>query len=228
VGRRAWLLVGLAVVVGVFAVWVPSRLAERQVAAALRPHIEPTGSISVNARTTALAYPRGWINRLDVDARRVKLGDLTAERLSASLTGVALTQSPADGRLSMRARAGTLSVTIGRTDMERFLSTRGVKSPSVIIDAAGLTATGLIRAGALEVPARVSGQFVAVGRDLQFRVTSLDVGGVEVPPAVATTILGMMQPSVSFDALPFPIAIDRVTTGDGHVVVAGRIVSEGP
>lgn len=225
---RAWLLIGLAVAVGALAVWVPSRLAERQLAQVLRPLVEPAGSLWVRARTTAFAYLFGRINRLDLDARGIRLGDLTAERLRASLTGVTLSRSPADGRLLVGARAGDLTVTIGGEDVERFLRARGVQSPAVTIDAAGVTATGMVRAGALEVTARVSGQFVASGRDLRFRVTSLDVGGVELPPAVAGTIFGMIQPSVSLDTLPFPLAIDRISTGDGRVVVAARVVGAEP
>ncbi len=227
-GSRGWLLIGLALAIGILAVWVPSKLAQRQVAEALRPYVTPAGSLSVRARTTALAYPRGRIHRLGVDARGVRLGDLTAERLTASLTGVTLTQTPADGRLSMRARAGDLTVTIGREDIEQFLRARGLQSASVTIDAAGITARGAVRAGAVEVPARVSGRFVGAGRDLRFRLTSLEIGGVQLPPAMAGTLSGMIQPSVSLDALPFPIVIDRVSTDDGRVVVAARVEGAGP
>lgn len=225
-GRSRWLLVGLAIAVaiGVVAVWVPSRLAERQVTEALRPHIDPAGSLSVRARTTALDYPQGRIRRLDIDARGIKIGELTAEGLRASMKGVTLTQSTS-GALVVRARAGRLTVTIGADDLKRFLRTRGVQNPEVAVDASGVKASGMIRVGAVEVAARLSGQFQGSGRDLRFRVTSLDVGGVELPPAVAGTVFGTIQPSVSLDALPFPVEIDRVSTDEGRVVVTARVVA---
>lgn len=212
---------------GVFGVWVPSRLAERQVAEALRPHIDPAGSLSVRARTTALDYPQGRIRRLDIDARSLKIGDLTAEGLRASMRGVTLGQS-ASGGLSVRARAGRLTVTIGPDDLKRFLRARGVQNPEVAIDATGVKASGTIRTGAVDVAARLSGQFEGSGRDLRFRVTSLDVGGVQLPPAVATTVFGMIQPSISLDALPFAVEVDRVSTDAGRVVVTAQVVSGAP
>lgn len=228
-GRRGWLLAGLVVAVaaGVLGVWVPSMLAERQVAEALRPHIDPAGSLSVRARTTALDYPQGRIRRLDIDARGLKIGDLTAEGFRASMKGVTLGQS-ASGAVSVRARAGRLTVTIGPEDLKRFLGTRGVQNPEVAIDATGVKASGMIRAGAVEVTARLQGQFQGSGRDIRFRVTSLDVGGVELPPAVAGTVFAMIQPSLSLDALPFAAEVDRISTDTGRVVVTARVVGGEP
>jgi hypothetical protein len=202
-------------------------LAERQVAEALRPHIDPAGSLSVRARTTVLDYPRGRIRRLDIDARGLKIGDLTAERFRASMNGVTLRQSTS-GSVSVRARAGRLAVTIGPDDLKRFLQTRGVQNPEVAIDAAGVKASGMVRAGAMEVTARASGQFEGSGRSLRFRVTSLDVGGVQLPPAVASTVFGMIQPSISLDALPIPAEVDKVSTDTGRVVVSAHVVGGEP
>jgi hypothetical protein len=228
VRRAAWILIGL-VVAAALSVWVPSRIAERQVAAALRPHLEPTGSVQVRARTTAPAVVRGRIDRLHVEARAIRLGDLSAERLTATLVGVTLTRSSTNGRVIGQARNGDLTVEIGRGDLERFLRARGVENPVVTIDATGVMATGLVRAGALEVTARVRGQFYAASRrDLRFRVASIEVSGVELPPALAGTVLALVQPAVSLDGLPFPIAIDRVTSSDGRVVVHARVEGSGP
>lgn len=228
-GSGRWLLVivVIALAAGVFGVWIPSMLAERQVAEALRPHIDPAGSLSVRARTTAFDYPQGRIRRLDVDARGLMIGDLTAEGFRASMKDVTLGQS-ASGGASVRARAGRLAVTIAPDDLKKFLRTRGVENPEVAIDASGVKASGRIRAGAVEVTARLSGQFQGSGRDLRFRVTSLDVGGVELPPAVASTVFAMIQPSVSLDALPFAAEVDRVSTDTGRVVVSAHVVGEEP
>ncbi len=221
-------MIGLTVAAAL-SVWAPSKIAERQVTAALRPHLEPTGSVQVRAWTTAPAFVRGRIDRLRVEARAIRLGDLTADHLAASLAGITLTRSPANGRIIGQARSGDVAIEIGRAGLERFLRARGVQNPSVTIDATGVMATGQARVGAIEVTARVRGQFYAAsGRDLLFRVTSLEVSGVELPPPLAATVLALIQPAVSLDALPFPIVIERVTSSDGRIVVQARVEGSGP
>jgi hypothetical protein len=44
---------------------------------------------------------------------------------------------------------------------------------------------------------------------------------------IAQTALGLVQPAVSFRDLPFPMAIERVTSEDGRVVVRA-LVEEAP
>lgn len=222
--RLGWILLGLIVVAALW-LWVPSIIAERRIAAALRPHLEPGGSVTVRARTTAVAFLRGRIDRLHVEARAIRLGDMSAERMTVTLSGVELARSPAGGGTVGRARSGEAVIEIGRGDLERFLRARGVEDPVVTIDATGVAASGMVRVGAVTAAARVRGQFHASsGRDLRFRVTSFEVSGVEIPPALAGTVLGVVQPNVSLGELPIPLTVDRVTSGEGRVVVHARIV----
>lgn len=89
----------------------------------------------------------------------------------------------------------------------------------VAIDASGVAAEGMATVGGVGVKARIRGQFVASGADLLFRVTSLDVSGVDVPPVVVQTALGFAQPAVSFRDLPFAMVIERVTSEESRVIV---------
>jgi hypothetical protein len=228
--RTGWItLVLVAAILGVL-LWVPSWLASRQFAEVLRPYVQQNGSLRVNAWTTPLGYLRGEIRRLNVDAREIKLGDLTADRLRASLSGVRLTRARSSpSQPPVRARSGQITAEVAADDLERFLRGRDVRNPVVKIDPSGVAASGHVRAGAVEVETHVRGQFdVSSSRDLRFRVTSLQVSGVEVPPAVAGTIVAAVQPAISLQGLPFPLAIDRVSTTEGRIIIQARVVETPP
>lgn len=215
-----------ALIVGAVAV-IPARIVERQIAGALHPLLEPGGTVTVRARVSPLGLIRGYLGRVRVTARGIRVGSLTSQRLDAMLTGVDLIKTSGGDRAVGRVRGGRAVIEFGRADLEQFLRTRGVENPVVGIDASGVTAEGMATLGGAAVRARIRGQFVAAGADLLFRVTSLEVSGVDVPPTIAQTALGLVQPAVSFRDLPFPMAIERVTSEDGRVVVRA-LVEEAP
>ena len=203
-----WVLwIVLAAVIVAAIVLVPARVVERQIAGALHPLLEPGGIVTVRARVSPLGLIRGYLGRVRVTARGIRIGSLTSQRLDAMLTGVDLIKTPGGERAVGRVRAGRAVIEFGRTDLEQFLRKRGVENPVVGIDAAGVAAEGMATVGGASVRARIRGQFIAVGADLLFRVTSLEVSGVDVPAAIAQTALGLVQPAVSFRELPFPMVI---------------------
>jgi hypothetical protein len=209
---------------------IPARIVERQIAGALHPLLEPGGTVTVRARVSPLGLIRGYLGRVRVTARGIRVGSLTSQRLDAKetmLIGVDLIQTSGGDRAVGRVRGGRGVIEFGRADLEQFLRKRGVENPVVGIDASGVTAEGMATVGGAAVRARIRGQFVAAGADLLFRVTSLEVSGVDVPPMIAQTALGLVQPAVSFRDLPFPLAIERVTSEDGRVVVRA-LVEEAP
>jgi len=221
--RRWAVWIVLAVVVAGAVAIVPARIVERQIAAALHPLIEPGGSLVVRARVTPFGLLRGYLGRVRVTARSIRVGALTSQRLEAMLTGVDLIKTPSGDRAVGRVRGGRAVFEFGRTDMEHFLRKRGVENPVVGIDASGVTAEGMATVGGAAVKARIRGQFVASGADLLFRVMSLEVSGVDVPAVVAQTALGFAQPAVSFRDLPFTMVIERVTSEEGRVIVRAVI-----
>lgn len=216
-----WVLL-VALIVAIVA-WVPARIVERQIAAALKPHLEPEGTVAVWARATARGLMRGYVARVHVEAKAIRVGDMAAQRLDATLLGIDLVRTPSGDRTIGRVRGGDATIEFGRADLERFLRSRGVDHPTVAIDASGVIAEGTVRAGGVVLRARVRGQFYAAGSDLRFRVTSLEVSGMDVPAALAETVVGAVRPAVSLRELPFPMVVDQVTSGDGRVVVHARV-----
>jgi hypothetical protein len=216
-----WVLFAVVVVLAVAI--VPARVVERQIATALHPLIEPGGSLIVRARVTPFGLARGYLGRVRISARSIRVGALTSQRLDAMLTGVDIIKTSTGDRAVGRVRGGSAVFEFGRGDMEQFLRKRGVENPVVAIDTSGVTAEGMATVGGVGVKARIRGQFVASGADLLFRVSSLDVSGVDVPPVVVQTALELAQPVVSFRDLPFAVVVERVTSEEGRVVVRAAI-----
>lgn len=215
-----WILAGAAVLV---LLWVPPRVVERQATAALQSALQPSGALAVRARVTPLGLLRGRVDRLDLEAAGVRLGDLVAGRLAAELRGVTLRR--AGGGWAIVVRSGNASVEIGRADLERYLRERGVEQPSVRIDASGIEAAGGVRIGPVSATARVLGQFYAAsGTDLHFRVDSLDLSGTQVPAGMANAVFATAgRPVATLRGLPVSSHIERVVAEPGRVIVRVRI-----
>jgi len=216
-----WVLIAAVIVAAV--VVIPARIIERQIADAIRPFLEPGGTVVVRARVSPFGLVRGYLGRVRVTARAIRIGELTSQRLDAMLTGVDLIKTPTGDRAVGRVHGGAAVIEFGRADLEQFLRKRGAENPTVGIDASGVNAEGMVTVGGAVVRARIRGQFYAAGPDLLFRVTSLEVSGVDVPPTIAQTALSLVHPAVSFRDLPFPMVIERVTSEEGRVVVRARI-----
>jgi hypothetical protein len=227
--RAVWVLVGIVVAAALWT-WVPSALVQRQVAAVLQDRLSAEGAIRVRARTTLIGLVQGRVARLDIDASGVHLGDLTADRLTAGLRGIAFHRG-SDGSLVLASvQSGAAEMAIASRDLEKYLGARGVENPSVRIDATGITATGGIRAGPVLANARLQGQFYAVDeRDLYFRVSSLDVSGMDLPQSLANTLLSAaVKPVASVRSLPVPLRIDRIGSVPGWVIIHARVEVPAP
>lgn len=225
--RAIWILVGIAALIALLVVlwtWIPSIIVQQRVASALRARLQPAGTVAVRARTNALMFIRGRVDRLAIDASGVRLGDVTAERLTARLRGAVLRSGARDGDMFVSVESGSARVEISQAGIEQFLRTRGVENPSVTIDEAGVTATGGVRVGPLLATARLRGQFQAANAtDIYFRVTSLDLSGVNVSGSLATTALNLAsQPVVSLRGFPVPVTIDRIVSRPGSIEVRAR------
>jgi hypothetical protein len=221
--RTLWVIVAGAAVAAVW-VWGPSLLVQRELASLLQTSLRATRGVSVHASASALGLLRGRVDRVEMTAAGVQLGDLVAERLTATLSSIRF--SRVGGRVELAGvGGGEAALTITQADLERLLRLRGVQRPAVTIDESGVRATGEIAAGPLTAEARLRGQFYAVDRtDLYFRVDAFDMGGMEIPSPLMTAILGVSaRPIVSLRGLPVPMVVERITSGPREVVVAARI-----
>ena len=227
--RALWLLILIALV-AVVGFWGPSWLVQRPIAALLQERLQAAGEISVRARASLPGLVRRRVERVDVSAIGVRVGDVVAERFSATLHGITVTQV-FGGPLGLTGvESGTAELTVGQADLERFLRDRGVGSPSVAIDASGVTATGDVRVGPVLASARVRGQFAVIEKtDLHFRPESFEMNGVAVPGPLIAGILGATtQPIVTLRGLPVPMAIERITSAPGRITVFARIGTSSP
>ncbi len=227
--RALWVLVGIAALAAVWT-WVPSAVVQRQVAAVLRDRLEPVGSVTVRARATLAGLARGRINRIEIDARGARVGEVTAERLAATLEGLSFRRGPGGVVVITAVDSGMARIEITQADLERYLRDRRVESPSVSIGETGVEATGGMRIGPIQATARLRGQFFAVDdRDVYFRVASLDVSGADIPPSLAETVLAVAgRPVLSVRDLPVPVRIDRIDSTTGRVVIHARIGTPAP
>ncbi|MDI6772474.1 MAG: DUF2993 domain-containing protein [bacterium] len=223
--RAVWWLIGIAALASLWS-WVPSAFVRYQVAASIRAQLGTPGQLTIRVRTTAWSFARGRVDHLEIEARDLSLSQVSVRRFRASMTGVEMAGPGQGGPAIRSAESGNAELEIGQPDLERLLAAHGIIGPAVAIDADGITATGLLRAGPVAGPARVSGQFYAAsGTDLHFRVTSLAVNGMELPPALANAVLAVAsQPILSLRGLPVPVQIERVTLEIGRVVVYAQVV----
>jgi hypothetical protein len=225
--RVLWLVIAAAVLASVWTV-LPSLLVQRHLASALRERLQATGRLDVRARTTAPALLRGLVNHVTVFAAGVRMGEMVAEGLTADIRGLRFRWAPGGALTMTGVDGGTVELWVGQADLAAYLTQHGVDGASVTVDASGITASGNLKVGSITAPVRLHGHFVVVDAvDLFFRVESVDVGGLTMPGAVVTAMLGAGgQPIISLRQLPVPVVIDRVATSPGRVVVVAHVQSE--
>jgi hypothetical protein len=222
-GRAAWLIAGAVLVAVVWAL-VPSLIVQRQLTAMLRQRLQATG-VSVRARATVPGLLRGHVNRLDVSASRMRVGELTAEVFGATIMGLQLHRGPGGAVEIASVQSGTARLEVTQENLTEFLTRRAVQDPKVAIDETGVTATGNIQAGPVLAPAKIRGRFGVVDRtELHFQVESLELGGVSVAGSLATAFLGTAErPLISLRELPVPVVVESVSHTPGRVVVHARM-----
>jgi hypothetical protein len=226
--RVAWVAVAVVVAALVWSV-VPSALATRRVREAVRTQVQPAGGLDVRVRTTLAGLLGRRARTIDIDAAGVRLGDVIAQRLRMRLRGVQLRERDG-GSLGADVDAGTAEVEVAGADLEQLLRTRGVERPSVSINTERIAVTGGVRVGPVFAEMRLTGQFYVVGAtDIHFRITALNMSGVEVPPDLATTALALTTtPVLSLKGLPVAVAIERIDAQAGKVVLYARAGTGAP
>ncbi len=222
VGRPAVLLAVLGVVAGLV-VWVLPALVARQVAATVRPHLGPGGTVAVTVRATPWGLAAGRLGRVTVTAADVRLGELVAQRMTARLDDVRVARADGGWRVA-RVTSGETTIEIGPQAVQRLLEARGVARAQVEITPDAVVATGEVRLGVALLPLRVRAlPYSATGQDLRFRIVTFEVGGAQVPPALAETIAGAVQPPIALDGLPWPVRVSRVDLAAGGIRLVARV-----
>lgn len=200
------------------------RSAEERIRQALAAGLEEAGSLEVRVE----ARP-GWrvlagsIDRLEIEGRGLRSGELVADRLS--VVGEAI-------QLDMARLAGARQLAVssaGRLDLEMTLSEDALnRFLQATNDLARLLHVQLLPEGArLLLDAELQGQRVRIALNSQLQVQPGNVVAV-IPDrlaieqnggeALALDLAGGNTPlAVQLGALPVPVELDRVTVAEGEL-----------
>lgn len=235
-GRRAGRLaagtaIALSVAAGlaVLGTWNLEASVRSRLEAALAASLEPGGQVQVHLEARPpLKLLAGRVDRLRVSARRLRLGDLVADRLELVGEGLQLEQpgsGPSGGlpvrsarqlEVRMSLSEQTLNAYLrGRYELARLVQVRLTPSgPRLEMKAeAGKTRVAVSLEGRLQVE---PGNVIALVPDR----LAIRQGGVE---ALALSVTGLGQPmELVVEALPVPVTIEQVASGDGELHVLAQ------
>jgi len=216
----AVVLVGAAV--GLAAAAIP-RYVESRLAASLRNDLH-AGRVAVTVRAGPRDALAGRFEALDLTIEAFRVGDLPVERLEANLTGVELDRGrlTSSGELVLRRLGrGSATVTVTEAGLEQYLTSSGtLRSARVRLAGGEATVRGVIRVLTLDVTAVMRGEFTIPNGDrVAFRVRSISLGEVRLPPEVGQTLSATMNPLVRADAFPLSMRFTSVRTDRGELVL---------
>lgn len=219
----------LAVVV-VLALALAANLAAPSVAAlamrlALARSFE-TGDVAVVVQAwPATAVWWGNIGVLSVAARSLRVGRLDVAVFDAILTRVAVDPGRLYGRRELVVRSvgsGIARVAVTADSLARMVAEQpSVKQVVVHLRPGTITLDGTVSVFGADFPASVAGHLVvrdAARLDLVVdRITVL--GGLPVPPDVASRLATSINPVLDVGRLPFGLRLTNVTIGEGIVML---------
>lgn len=185
-----------------------------------------TGDVAVTVR----AWPPqalwwGNIGMLSVAARSVRVGVLDVAAFNATLNHVDVDAGLLYGRgeLAVRSvRSGTARVMITADNLARLVAAQpAVKQVVVHIRPGLIVLDGTVSVFGADFPASVTCHLVVRDpRHLDLAVDRVTVmGGVPVPPDVASRFAASINPVVDLSRLPFGLRLTGVTHGNGVVVL---------
>lgn len=229
--------VALVAVAAGTAVWsrsLPDRAADA-VRQALSGFVEDPSSLVVRLESRpGLAVLAGRVDRLEVEGRRWRAGDVVADRFRLYGERVRLDTAAT-------ARSGRLViVSAGRLELELALSEQAVNEYlQRSAELGGLLYVRLLPEGPrVTMEAQVQGQTVQVGLDGRLAVEPGNVVAL-VPdrlsiardglPALELSLAGSPEVlRLAMGELPVPVTVDRVETAEGELRLYGSYREGGP
>jgi LmeA-like phospholipid-binding len=220
---RRLLLVLLILAFGVGADFAAARVFESKVTAALERKYQLGNRPIVQVRDFPFLphLLTGRFSTVDLAADEARAEGVTLDSVEVHLRGVRVPWAVLLGRHGeVRVDRADGQVELSQEQVNQLLGDR-LQGGTVVIDTRGVRIKVEREVLGRRVDAVVAGRLVARGGRLAFQPQSIEVGGVR-DQALETSLL----PSFSFDVplppLPADIEVERVDTGPGQIVLAGR------
>lgn len=220
---RRLLLVLLIVAVAVGADFAAARVFERRVTTGLERKYQLSDRPVVQVRDV-LFLPHlltGRFTGIDLKASDARTGGITLTSVEVRLRGVHVPRAVLLGRRGVvRVDRAEGQVELSQDQVNQLLRDR-LQGGSVAIDASGVRLRVETQVLGRRVEVVVKGRLgVRAGR-MTFQPESVEVSGVR-DPALEAALLSRFSFAVPLPPLPADIEVERVDTGPGVVVLAGR------
>jgi DUF2993 family protein len=183
------------------------------------------GTGAVDVTVAAWPPPSLWwgnIEMLSVTARAVHVGRVDVEGFEATLTHVDLDPGALYGRGIVVVRSlgpGTARVTVSAANLVNAVAGQpAMKDVAVTLRPGAMLLEGPVTILGAKVHASVAGHFVV--RDatrLDLVLDQAALGGLNIPPDVASVFMTSVNPIVDVGRLPFGLRLTAVRIGDGVV-----------
>ena len=176
-----------------------------------------------------LAMLKGEFSGGRVAMRNVDLGGVRAEKASIKLdpfdidvwdtmkSGRVVDREPLSGALEIEVSEEEVA-NLARKNSGMPVTDVSVRRDGVIIDSEA-SALGT------QFPVSVQGDLVVEDGELVFEPNALEAAGVPVPDELAEQLLSGADFGYPLDRLPYRTTIDAVETGEGKIVLDGRVPS---
>src|SRR5829696_4020182 len=161
--------------------------------------------------------------------RNVDLGGVQAGKASIDLDpfDIDVWDTMKNGRVVDREPlSGALEIEVSEDEVAR-LAQKDSEMPvtSVKVQEVGVLIGSEASALGTQFPVSVEGDLAVANGDLVFEPGSLEAAGVPSPDELADQLLAGANFEYSLDRLPYQTTINRVETGEGRIVLGGRVPS---
>jgi hypothetical protein len=219
---RKLLVVLLILAVGVGADFAAARVFESKVTTALERRYQLGDKPIVQVRDFPFLphLLTGRFSTFELAASDARAQGLTLDSVEVHLRGVRVPRAVLwGGHGVVRIDHAEGQVELSQTQVNRLLGDR-LQGGSLTIESGGLKLKVQREVLGRQVDSVVSGRLLARGGRLAFQPRSIEVGGVR-DPALEASLLPSFTFDVPLPPLPADIAVQRVVTEPGHLLLAG-------
>ncbi len=176
-----------------------------------------------------LAMLKGEFSGGRVAMRNVDLGGVRAEKASIDLDpfDIDVWDTMKSGRVVDREPlSGALEIEVSEEEIANLArKNSGMPVTDVSVRRDGVLIDSEASALGTQFPVSVQGDLIVEDGELVFEPDALEAAGVPVPDELADQLLSGADFGYPLDRLPYRTTIDAVETGEGKIVLDGRVPS---